>query len=355
MRIKRSLFVISLLVLFLFCYTIMNKHFDELARYPYELSESQRKLVLEHLNTDEINTLISNKIEPKQFLPYIEEEGFELSNTLWYDSFYLTQSEKQSKNFIISFVNKYKSHLQYNEIKDLVSNYSFNVMIRFFDEGDAYVSGTKLVANPDYKYTMLTSKQTIHSYEPKDLVSVGSLPHTSIVKDANDILVKSEVLAPLQQLCDAAKEINGKAYGDMQLVAGYISYEDQIKLYENAIKKHNGKDLKEFWDYPGQSEYQLGYSVQLLPNEVQADITNREMETNAENKVSISEGEREQEIWLKDNAYKYGFVIRYTKANEEVTGKKHQPYTLRYVGKEMAKQMHDKNLPLEDVTLSEYK
>ena len=62
-----------------------------------------------------------------------------------------------------------------------------------------------------------------------------------------------------------------------------------------------------------------------------------------------SEEEQEQAIWLKDNAYKYGFIVRYPKQADDVTKKKYQPYTLRYVGKDLAKYMHDNNKVLEEV------
>ena len=46
MLLKRSVFVILLIALFSGCFYIMNQHYDELARYPHELSEEERKLVL---------------------------------------------------------------------------------------------------------------------------------------------------------------------------------------------------------------------------------------------------------------------------------------------------------------------
>lgn len=351
MKVKRSLFILILIMLFAGCYVIMNQHYDDFARYPHELSESQRELILKYLNTDEINTLISQKIEPDEFLPYIEIDGFRLDNTLWYDEAYKTQKENVSKEFIVAFINKYKNRMSYNDLDNLINYYSFNALIRFFDEGDQYQNGTTLIADPGYFYTIIANKKTVYTYEPKDLISIGSLPHSSIVSGSYDILIKSEVLEPLQQLCNDAKEINGKEAGGMKIVAGYLSYEDQVKLFEQAVEKYGKEDLLTYWDYPGHSEYQLGYTVQLLPEEVQADVTDKEKTDTMED---MSEDEKEQEIWLKDNAYKYGFIIRYLKGEEDATGKKHQPYTLRYVGKELAKVMHNKNLLMEDVDFSTY-
>ncbi|MGX8835215.1 M15 family metallopeptidase [Amedibacillus sp. YH-ame6] len=363
MKVKRSLFVIVLVGLFSLCYFVMNQHYDELARYPHELSEKQRTLVLKYLNTDGINMLISQKIEPDEFLPYIEIEGFDIANTLWYDRAYHTQTENITKDFIVRFINKYKNQLSYSTLGETITNYSFNSLIRFYDEGDQYQNGTILLPNPSYMYTLIGNKQTVYTYEPSNLVSVGTLPHRSIVKGAKDVLIKEEVLAPLQQLCAAAEDINGITCGNMSIVAGYLSYEDQVNLYDIAQEVYKEKGLTMYWDYPGHSEYQLGYTIQLLPNEMKPEVngnktdekdTNDEVDSNEETQENVSEQEREQEIWLKDNAYKYGFILRYPKGEEETTGKYYQAYTLRYVGREMAKEIHDKSLVLNGVNFSKY-
>ena len=71
MKIKRMLFIIVLIALFGGCFYAMNQHYDELARYPYELTQKQRDIVLEHLDTEQINYLLAQKIEPDEFLPFI--------------------------------------------------------------------------------------------------------------------------------------------------------------------------------------------------------------------------------------------------------------------------------------------
>lgn len=50
-----------------FCLWKMNEHYDELARYPYELTDEQRNLVLEHFDTEEINYLVTQKLNQKNF------------------------------------------------------------------------------------------------------------------------------------------------------------------------------------------------------------------------------------------------------------------------------------------------
>lgn len=347
MKIKRSMLIVALIALFIGCYAMMNKHYDELARYPHTLNEQQRELVLHHLNTDEINTLISWKIEPKEFLPYIEVDGFVLENTLWYDEMANTTKEKVSKEFIVAFINKYKEQMNFNELQYLLANYSYNELIRFFDEGDLYQKSARLIPNPSDIYTMIANRRTLYTYEPKDLVSIGSLPHSSIVPKAYDILVKKEVLEPLQQLCKAAEVIDDQPCSGMRVVAGYLSYEDQVMLYEQALEEYDAEELSKYWDAPGHSEYQLGYSLILLPNEIQPKVNHKEQEkTEAKEELG-----REQEAWLKENAYKYGFIIRYPLGQEDITGKEHQPFALRYVGKELAKTIYEQDIALEKADL----
>lgn len=335
MKIKRMLFIIALIALFGGCFYAMNQHYDELARYPYELTQQQRDLVLNHLDTEQINYLVAQKIEPDEFLPFIEEEGFTLENSLWYTR--AMHTRKEEKSYIVNFINKYKEKMEYGELKDLLTYYSYNVLTRFYDEGYTYTEHVKLVANPSSKYTLLNTTKTIYTYEPKDLVTITSLPHDSIVDNANDIMIKKEVVKPLEELMRAAKEINHKNYGDMMITCGYLSYEDQVSLYESKQKEFS-KDFTMYWDYPGQSEYQLGYTITLKPNE-----------NKSESEQKKKEEDREQAVWLKENAYKYGFVIRYPKQKEDITKKAYQPYTLRYVGKEAAKLMHDEDKAMEEI------
>ena len=331
MKIKRMLFIIVLIALFGGCFYAMNQHYDELARYPYELTQKQRDIVLEHLDTEQINYLLAQKIEPDEFLPFIEEEGFTLENTLWYTKAMSTR--KEEKSYIVNFINKYKE-------QNLLTYYSYNVLTRFYDEGYTYGEHAKLIANPSSMYTILNTSKTIYTYEPKNLVTITTLPHDSIVDNANDIMIQKEVVKPLEELMKAAKEINRKNYGDMVITTGYLSYEDQISLYESKQKEFP-KDFTMYWDHPGQSEYQLGYTITLKPNDNKGDSEEKKKEE-----------DREQAVWLKENAYKYGFVIRYPKHKEDVTKKAYQPYTLRYVGKQAAKLMHDEDKAMEEIDFS---
>ena len=52
--------------------------------------------------------------------------------------------------------------------------------------------------------------------------------------------------------------------------------------------------------------------------------------------------------WMKNNAYKYGFILRYPEYKENITGFKYEPWHYRYVGKEVAKYIYENKLSLEE-------
>ncbi len=343
MKIKRALFILSLVVLFIFCFFKMNEQYDELARYPFPLSDREREIVLSHLDTEGINYLVEQKINPEQLLPYIEYDEFELTNTLWYDKAYHIQKEELP--YIISFINKYKKQLNYGDLDLLLENYSYNQLISFFDDGDVFTQNKELICDPSDILTMVDKNDTLYLYEPKDLVSINDLPHRFSIS-GNNIMIRKEVVQPLHDLAKAMEEINQKPFGNMEIIVAYLSYEQQYILYDKVLSKYKD-DLSFYWDLPGCSEYQLGYSIQLMPKESEKKLKNSEV---FENKVDTKkEKMKEQAIWLKDNAYKYGFIVRYPKAKENVTDKKYQPYTLRYVGKEIAQYIHEKDIVLEEI------
>jgi LAS superfamily LD-carboxypeptidase LdcB len=52
--------------------------------------------------------------------------------------------------------------------------------------------------------------------------------------------------------------------------------------------------------------------------------------------------------WLKDNAHRFGFIIRFQKEYVDITGYSYEPWHIRYVGEDAAKEIHEKNITLEE-------
>lgn len=52
--------------------------------------------------------------------------------------------------------------------------------------------------------------------------------------------------------------------------------------------------------------------------------------------------------WLAENAYKYGFVLRYPPGKQKITGTSYEPWHYRYVGEEAAKEIYERGICLEE-------
>ncbi|ENH95713.1 D-alanyl-D-alanine carboxypeptidase [Gracilibacillus halophilus YIM-C55.5] len=52
--------------------------------------------------------------------------------------------------------------------------------------------------------------------------------------------------------------------------------------------------------------------------------------------------------WLADHAYQYGFIIRYPEGKQDITGYSYEPWHLRYVGKDIASDIHEQQITLEE-------
>ena len=59
-------------------------------------------------------------------------------------------------------------------------------------------------------------------------------------------------------------------------------------------------------------------------------------------------GELKEGIWLKENAHKFGFIIRYPKEKEDITGYIYEPWHIRFVGKETAEYIFTQGITLEE-------
>ncbi len=347
MKIKRISFIISLLVLFGVCFTIMNRHYDELARYPYVTNEN-RNILLKHLSNEDINYMISQQLKPEQFLPFIETEGFTIRNAHWYTR--AKEIQDDSNEVIVSFINDFRPRLDYAHLDTLLQSYSYATLRTFYEEDHRFVANALIKSDPSARLALIDAHETLYRYEPKDLVVIEELPQVSLVEGKSEVLIRKEVLDPLYALCADISEVNDKTCGNMILVAGYISYEDQQPLYESMMLKYGKDEFRRYWDYPGQSEFQLGYTVRFQPagqEETRLDDTQVVAEALTKEQAQQSEEER-LAAWLKEHAHEYGFVVRYPAEKEEKTGKVYQPFTLRYVTKEVASQLYEKQLILEE-------
>ena len=145
-------------------------------------------------------------------------------------------------------------------------------------------------------------------------------------------------IEPLKQMiCD----MRDQGIKNIWAQSTYRSIEYQKGLYEKSINKYlkQGKSQEEaqkltdeYINRPGTSEHHLGLAV---------DFNN--VDEGFENTKAYK--------WLLENASDYGFILRYPKEKENITGIEYEPWHWRYVGPEHAKKMKEQNLCLEEYVL----
>ena len=155
-----------------------------------------------------------------------------------------------------------------------------------------------------------------------------------LIELSNGQKVDSRIYPALQEMFDAAR-----AEGIYPIVGeGYRTAEEQQKILDDKIQAYINegysraraeKTAKEWVALPGTSEHQLGIAVDI--NADKSKCSNEEVYT-----------------WLVENAYKYGFILRYPVGKQEITGTSYEPWHYRYVGVEAAKDIHEQGICLEE-------
>lgn len=111
--------------------------------------------------------------------------------------------------------------------------------------------------------------------------------------------------------------------------SGFRSYEYQAQLYQNYVNTYGQAEADTFSARPGFSEHQTGLAFDLL---------------NWSGELLTSPTEAQ---WLANHAHEYGFIVRYTEANENITGYMPEQWHIRYVGSE-AEAIYQSGLTLEE-------
>lgn len=112
--------------------------------------------------------------------------------------------------------------------------------------------------------------------------------------------------------------------------SGYRSYRDQEEVYQTYLELYGEDYVNKYVSKPGYSEHQTGYAFDFASG------------------VSNVFANSEEYQWMIKNSYKYGFIYRFLKSKEEITGVKHEAWHFRYVGKEVAKKIDTEELSLEE-------
>jgi D-alanyl-D-alanine carboxypeptidase len=216
---------------------------------------------------------------------------------------------------------------------------------------DAYVFKTDISAYEKYldptddsRYLLLVNKTNAlgSDYVPSHLISIN----TSVTLYGGDIQSDETVEKALEAMF---AEMRAAGYSDIFISSGYRSYTKQSVLFNTYVSKEMDADktltmakaiekVKKYSAVAGTSEHQSGLCVDLISSS----MTDLDL-TFAQNPAFK---------WLTENAYKFGFILRYPESKVTTTGYNYEPWHYRFVGQYHAAAMRQSGMCLEEYIYS---
>ena len=188
---------------------------------------------------------------------------------------------------------------------------------------EEFYKNIKLIDNPDNLLVLVNkNNQLTSNYIPKNLESI-SLKYAN-----NDKYLQKEAKEAFEKLSSDASDLGYRIIA----VSAYRDYSYQNELFNYYVKEKGLDYALTCSAKPGHSEHQTGLAVDV----------------EGENKDYDQFEQTKEFDWIKDNAHNYGFILRYPKGKEHITGFKYEPWHYRYVGIEVATQIYEKNITLEE-------
>ena len=162
------------------------------------------------------------------------------------------------------------------------------------------------------------------------------------IADVDGVSVDARIAKNVKQFLAAAQEIDPSYH----LISGYRSVAYQTELYNSYVQQEMAADpsltesqaekkVQTYSQPPGASEHQTGLSIDISISSLGGDLVEEFGTTDAGK-------------WVAKNGHKYGFIIRYPKGKEKVTGYSYEPWHIRYVGKDLAKYLYKNKLTMEE-------
>lgn len=288
------------------------------------LKDTYSKTLDKALENDEyVNDYLQNYIKIK----YIDNKDFIKSINDLLKKDYKVE-EINSLSFILSSpYYKYEllnSYLDYykknNDKKDNIVT-----LVNIGLNNDFYTN-IKEIKDPDNLLVLVNKYNKLpDDYKPSNLVDFDSKYKIS----KSERLMRKEAHDALTKLID---DIN-KENMNLWINSTFRTKDYQNSLFTRSVKNNGMQHALIYSAKPRHSEHETGLAVDL----------------SAEKSGVIETFDKfKQYDWMKENAHKYGFIERYPKGKEWITGYAYEPWHYRYVGVEVATKIKEENITYEE-------
>ena len=307
-KLKKNVkkFLIYFIVAIVLLVIVINFAIKKYQEYKYHQT-IEYKLLQKNYSMDEISLLNNNFDEEylnnlinedynENLIKFLKEKYFIRNNLDRYLD-YQKKNKKLEISEIIRLVNVNRDIDYYEDIKDSDLNKDVLVLVN--------------------KYYKLPS-----DYVPQNLLKVSA----SYGYEGN--IVRSDVLESFINMAEAAKN------EDIVLIinSSYRSYDDQEDIWQYRKANSGQKKADQYAARAGHSEHQSGLAIDI------AQFNSKEQDF--ENTPAFT--------WLTNHAHEYGFILRYPKDKEDITGYEYESWHYRYVGIETATKIHEENITFDE-------
>ncbi len=173
-------------------------------------------------------------------------------------------------------------------------------------------------------------------YVPSDMVYMSNY-----MDAGSGVMMRRDAAVAMGRM---AKDAANQGVSSLYALSGYRSYSTQSWLYDNEISTFRSMG------YPYNKAVALA-AAQVAPpgaSEHQTGLTMDVGQRSGKNNLAPSFGKTKGALWLRENCWRFGFILRYDEGWEEVTGYAFEPWHIRYVGRQHAARIHEDPMPLEE-------
>lgn len=180
---------------------------------------------------------------------------------------------------------------------------------------------------------LLVNKQNRAPSVPYTLVKPDVTPSKPDLTE--NIYMRPEAAEALKELFEGAQKDGIILYA----TSGFRSYSTQKAIFERRAQERGEQAANRSVAKPGQSEHQTGLAMDI------------EGHSSLGTGLTNAFGETPEGIWVAEHCAEYGFIIRYPKDKTNITGYIYEPWHIRYVGVEAAKEIMKRGITLEEYIL----
>lgn len=271
---------------------------DEYKLLSIGYSEEDTQFLIDNLKEEDLNELINNKTLNNNIIKLFKQEYFLYKNLDAYLAYANENPDKQLSE-VVALINVDANKDWYEDTTETDTS-----------------KGSQLIVN---KFYSLPS-----DYQPAKLVKIKNWYAYDSAKQMDE-----EAYYAFISMYNAAKE-EGLS---LVINSSYRTYQEQEEIYNDYKNRYGSEYADGYAARPGHSEHQTGLVIDIA---IDSGYDNTTFDTSP------------KYAWLQNNAHKYGYILRYPKDKEHITGYSYESWHYRYVGIEIATYIYEHNITFDE-------